>query len=327
LTIQQQLAAQKPEVYQRDVAMTLHNLAVLYDQTQRPSDAEQAYQEALTIRRQLATQKPEIYLNSVAKTLHNLGALYQTTQRLSDAERAYQEALTIQQQLAAQNKAAYLPDVAPILHNLAILYSDTQRPSDAERAYQEALTIQQQLAAQNEAAYLPGVARTLTNLGGFYSKQGFLDSVTSEVLLDSKSDHKQKLLYSAKQWFSKSERAYQEALTIRRQLAAQNEAAYLPDVATALNTLGRFYESQNDVSRAHDMVSEAVRIQRDLWRKNAVAFGDALALSLAVEGQILFQQRVEDTEAVCSRWREASQVAISTPLKQSIQRQISQQCK
>jgi hypothetical protein len=37
--------------------------------------------------------------------------------------------------------------------------------------------------------------------------------------------------------------SYQEALTIRRQLATANPAAYLPDVAATLNNLGILYSN------------------------------------------------------------------------------------
>ena len=92
-----------------------------------------------------------------------------------------------------------------------------------------------------------------------------------------------------------------------------------------LTRLGLFYVAQGDVSRAHELVSEAVRIRRNLWRKQSGAFGDALAQSLGAEGLIFF--RAKDTGAACSHWQEAYQVAVSMTLKQSMQAWISQQCK
>ena len=52
--------------------MTLNNLGLLYRQTQRLKEVEEASQEALTIRRRLAQANPPAYLPNVATTLNNL---------------------------------------------------------------------------------------------------------------------------------------------------------------------------------------------------------------------------------------------------------------
>jgi hypothetical protein len=41
-------------------------------------------------------------------------------------------------------------------------------------------------------------------------------------------------------WFADAEAALKEAAAIRRELAAQNPAAYRPDLAQTLNNLGNF---------------------------------------------------------------------------------------
>jgi hypothetical protein len=47
---------------------------------------------------------------------------------------------------------------------------------------------------------------------------------------------------------SEGEQAYQEAPTIRRQLAQANPQAYLPDVAMTLNNLGNLYRATQRLS-------------------------------------------------------------------------------
>src|SRR5262245_17176126 len=86
LTTYRQLAQAQPRTYLPKVAMTLHNLGLLYRDTQRPRESEQAYQEALTIRRQLARAQPHTYVPNVATARHSLTLLYRDTQRLSDGE-------------------------------------------------------------------------------------------------------------------------------------------------------------------------------------------------------------------------------------------------
>ena len=70
--------------------MTLNNLAILYSDTQRMKEAEEAYREALSIRRELAQPIPEAYLPDVADDAEQPGESYSDTQRMKEAEEAYQ---------------------------------------------------------------------------------------------------------------------------------------------------------------------------------------------------------------------------------------------
>lgn len=76
----------------RDVATTLNNLAVLYSDTQRMKEAEQAYDEALAIYRKLAEANPDAYLPYVATTLNNLAFHLHSTGRFQEAETNASEA-------------------------------------------------------------------------------------------------------------------------------------------------------------------------------------------------------------------------------------------
>ena len=144
-----------------DVAITLNNLAILYSATQRLSDSEQAYQEALGMYRKLAQANPQAYLPDVAITLNNLGALYSATQRLSDSEQAYQEALGTHRKLAQTNPQAYLPDVATTLNNLAILKVAQDHIKQAQVFVSESLTIRRDLYKKHAVAYGNGLAQSL----------------------------------------------------------------------------------------------------------------------------------------------------------------------
>ena|ERR1700674_1633942 len=77
-------------------ARVLNNLAILYSDTQRPGEAEKAYDEALGIYRELAKRNPEVYRPVVAVTLNNLANLYRATQRPGEAEKAINEARNFQ---------------------------------------------------------------------------------------------------------------------------------------------------------------------------------------------------------------------------------------
>ena len=199
------------ENYQHKRAAMLNNLGNLYRDTQRLTESETAYQEALEIHRRLVRVNPQAYEPDVARTLNNLGNLYYSTQRFAESEAAYQEALEIRRGLAKANPQAYEPDVAGTLNGLGSLYKGTQRLAESEAAYLEALEIRRRLARANPQAYEPDVARTLNNLGN---------------------------LYRDTQRLTESETAYQEALEIYRRLAKDTPQAYEPDVAGTLNNLG-----------------------------------------------------------------------------------------
>src|SRR5271165_2165285 len=228
------LAAQNPAAYRPDLAGTLNNLGVLYDETRRFADAEAAYREAAGIRRELAAQNPAAYRPDLARTLNNLGILYDETDRFAEGEAAKREAAGIERALAAQNPAAYRPDLARTLNNLGALYDDTHRFAEAEAAYKEAAGIYRELAAQNPAAYRRDLATTLNLLG---------------------------ILYDETRRFAEAEAAYREAAGIRRELAAQNPAAYRPGLATTLNNLGVLYHDTHRFADAEAALKEAADIR------------------------------------------------------------------
>jgi len=155
------LAQANPQAYLPYVATVLNNLAVLYSDTQRLNDSEQAYQEALGTYRKLAQANSQAYLPYVAMTLNHLGNLYSDMQRLSDSEQAYREALGTYRKLAQANPQAYLPDIALTLNNLAILELDQNHIKQVQVLVSEALIIRRDLYKKHEMAYGNALAQSL----------------------------------------------------------------------------------------------------------------------------------------------------------------------
>ena len=164
------LARTDPNAYQPKVAATLNNLAILYSDTQRPKEAEDACKAALDIYGALDKTNPNAYQPDVAETLNNLAFLYWHTQRLKEAESSFKESVDIFRVLAKANPNAYQPDVAEKLYNLATFYKDVQRLNEAEDAYREALEIYRDLAKANPSIYQPKVERTLKALSSLADK-------------------------------------------------------------------------------------------------------------------------------------------------------------
>ena len=215
-----------------------NTLAVLYSKTNRPTEAEELYGEALEIYRRLAEAHPEAYEPIVAGTCSNLANLYRITNRLPEAEKLYLEALEIRRRLAASHPEAYEPeDVATACNNLANLYYTTNRLPEAEELYLEALGIRRRLAASHPEAYEPVVARTCYNLATLYSKAYCLPE---------------------------AEKLYLEALEIQHKLAEAHPEAYEPDVAMTCNNLAVLYSNTNRLPEAEELYGEALGIRRRL---------------------------------------------------------------
>jgi tetratricopeptide (TPR) repeat protein len=158
--------------YRQPLAETLNHLGVMYANTQRQKEAEDAYTQALEEYRELAKTNPSWYSPNIASTLNNLGGLYSDTSRLKESADAYAEALHIRRDLVRKNWDWYAPGLAATLNSLAGLYARTQRVEEAANSYTEALQIRRELAKANPTAYSPDLATTLNSLGIFYKSQG-----------------------------------------------------------------------------------------------------------------------------------------------------------
>ena len=106
---------------------------------------------------------------------------------------------------------------------------------------------------------------------------------------------------------SAAEAAYQETLTLHRQLAQTNPTATLPDLATTLNNLAVVALAQSRLQHAAEWIREAVAIRRTLWQHDPATYGDVLAQSLAIEAVLLHETGAEPP-AVCIRLHEAIRV-------------------
>ncbi len=146
-------------------AAFLSNLGVLYSNTSRFKEAEQAYSEALDNYRTLAAANKDAYLPYVATTLNNLGTLYSDTSRFKEAEQAYSEALDNYRTLAAANKDAYLPDVAMTIHNLGLFHALRKNFPEAFAKLNETREIRETLAHKNPPAFDLDLCSTLIPLG------------------------------------------------------------------------------------------------------------------------------------------------------------------
>ncbi|MCI5182982.1 MAG: tetratricopeptide repeat protein, partial [Candidatus Electrothrix sp. AW1] len=163
-------AEEDPKAFLPYVAITLNNLANLYQTTKDFGPALAEYEEALKIRRDLAEKEPDAFLPYVADTLNNLGLLHSDTKGLGPALAAYEEALKLYRGLAEKEPGAFLPDVAMTLNNLAILHWETKDYGPALAEFEESLKLYRGLATKAPRPFSQVLAETLLNLSIFHLK-------------------------------------------------------------------------------------------------------------------------------------------------------------
>jgi len=241
------------------VATDLNNLAVLYQDQGKYSDAELLYKKALGINQKaLGPNHP-----SVATGLNNLALLYKDQGKYSDAELLYQRALEIKKKALGPDH----PGVAASLNNLAMLYGDQGRYSDAEPLYQQALRIDQKALGPDHRR----VATDQHNLALLYKQQGRYgeaEPLYQQALEITKKalgpDHPSvatslnnlAVLYGEQGKYSEAEPFFQQALRISQKALGPDH----PSVAANLNNLAGLYDAQGKYGEAEPLFRQALGI-------------------------------------------------------------------
>ena len=163
-----------------DVAMSLSNLAALYDHQGRYPEAEPLFNRALSIHEKVLG--PD-HLD-VALVLNNLAALYDSQGRYPEGEPLYERSLDIRERALGPHH----PSVATSLNNLASLYSHQFRYAEAERLLERSLAIREQALGPDD----PDVARSLNSLAAVYNHQGRY--AEAEPLLERSLDIRERAL-------------------------------------------------------------------------------------------------------------------------------------
>jgi tetratricopeptide (TPR) repeat protein len=143
-----------------EVAMSLNNLAAIYDHQGRYTEAEPLFRRALGIRERVLG--PD-HLD-VALILNNFAAFYDSQERYAEAEKLYERSLAIRERVLHPLH----PGVATSLNNLGCLYNHQGRYSEAEKLIEHSLKIREQVLGQDD----PDVARSLNSLAATYNHQG-----------------------------------------------------------------------------------------------------------------------------------------------------------
>jgi tetratricopeptide (TPR) repeat protein len=132
--------------------------------------------------------------------------------------------------------------------------------------------------AMGSALLDPELAMTSTNLEGFGTEQR----------MEEAREH------------------FERALDLRRQLAQQNPAANLPDMATTLNNLGNLDRLQNRTGDARQHYEAAVGIHRQLAQQNLEQYLPDMAMALANLGSL--EKNTMQVEAARQHFEESLKI-------------------
>jgi tetratricopeptide (TPR) repeat protein len=258
-----------------NVAISLNNLAGLYESQGRYGEAEPMYVRALEIReRQLGENHPD-----VAQSLNNLAGLYRTQGRYSEAEPMHVRSLEIRERQLGEDH----PDVAQSLNNLALLYQSQGRYSEAEPMYVRSLEIWKRQLGEDHL----NVAISLNNLAGSYESQGRYSEaepiyvqaleIRERQLGEDHPDvaaslNNLALLYRTQERYSEAELLFVRSLKIRERRLGEDH----PDVAQSLNNLALLSQSQGCYGEAELLYMQSLEI----WKRQLGEDHPDVAISL-----------------------------------------------
>ncbi|MEU6992787.1 tetratricopeptide repeat protein [Streptomyces sp. NPDC046465] len=297
--VHQQLAVQRPALYEPKLARSLSNLGTRLSEVGRRTEGLVAERQAVGTFRRLATSNPD-YEPNFALSLSNLGGRLSGVGQRAEALAAAEEAVEIYRRLATDNPAAHNPHLAASLSNLGAFLSGVGRRAEALTTAEEAVEIYRRLAADNPAANEPNLATSLSNLGIRLSEVGRrIEAVPPaeqsvaiyrRLARDNPAAHEANLARSLSNlgtWLSGVGRqaealtTAEEAVEIYRRLAADNPAAYEPNLAASLSNLGILLSEVGRRTEALTAEQHAVEIHARLAADNPVAHEPDLATSLS----------------------------------------------
>jgi CHAT domain-containing protein/Tfp pilus assembly protein PilF len=243
-----------------ELALSLNNLAGLYQFQGRLKEAEPLFQRSLKI---AETTPPPNHFQLLVLNLDGLAGLYKLQGRLKEAEPLLQRALKILETALPPNH----PDLAESLISLASLYQNQGRLKEAEPLLQRALKIQETALPPNH----PDLEMGLTTLGLVYQDQGRLkeaEPLFQRVLRIRETTlsptdvlwipglNNLAGLYQAQGRLKEAEPLYQRALKIAETTVSPTHPTFI----TILSNVAELYKAQGRLREAESLLQRALKI-------------------------------------------------------------------
>ncbi|WP_026735940.1 CHAT domain-containing tetratricopeptide repeat protein [Fischerella sp. PCC 9605] len=211
-----------------DIILTsLTNLAILYSNQRRYSDAELLYQEALEISKRLLGGEEH---PNVADILNSLAKLHQYRGQYLEAESLHAKALDIYVRLVDQWDSRICRDAIMTLSDLSNVYFEQGRYEEAKKFRQDVLEMGKRLLGEDDS-----------DIGAYLQNLAIVHHVQGE--------------------YSEAESLYLEALEISNRSFGEGH----PETAFTLLNLTEIYRSQGRYSEAEQLCLNALEVNRNIY--------------------------------------------------------------
>jgi tetratricopeptide (TPR) repeat protein len=242
------------------VAAAYGDLGAVYQNEERPIEAERAYLEALRIFRRFPDKNFE-----TATLLRNLASVYSLDRRDSEALQALGEASKLLKKNTPEEQAL----AAQLQNSLGMVYYRQGKMSKAEPLLAQAIAMRSLAGGDSDVTD----AQILNNLGAIYQKQRKY-AKAEESYKRSLEITERRLgpvhpyltwtlsnlaeLYTEMRRYKETEDQYRRSLSILEQMSPVPNAR----IAQTLYWLGQNYLQQGDKARTESVLAQAVEIAR-----------------------------------------------------------------
>jgi len=278
--------------HRRELAKSLHSLALVLSDLGRHRDAEDEYRQSIKLYRQLVAEYPSTadYRYRLATSQNSLGVILRQFSKRAEAEAEYRSGLAVATELVAA-----FPDVAQYRAVLARFHSNlgnllrTGGEEEAEEHHRRAVALRKELAGASPL--LPenrnGLAAAHVNLGVFLLHVGKRQAAEAEFRqacdlrrqlafdFPTVPEHRQKLalchrnLANVLHGLKRDEAAeteHRQSVAVIRQVADEFPTIpeYRRDLSDHLDQFGLFLSYLNRLEEAKDAHREALTSRRRL---------------------------------------------------------------
>ncbi|KAJ5521105.1 hypothetical protein N7463_001558 [Penicillium fimorum] len=236
---------------------TVNQLALLYQDQGKPTEAEEIYQRGLVGRE--AALGPDH--TSTLDTVNNFGTLLSNQGKLKEAEEMYRRALVGREIRQGLDH----PSTLDTVNNLGNLFCKQGKLKEAEEMYRRALVGREAVLGLDH----PPTFDTVNNLGTLFSKQGRLkeaEEIYQRALVGREAllglDHPSALdtlnnlgdVFSDQGKLKEAEEIYQRALVGREIRLGLDH----PSTLDTVNNLGNLFSDQGKLKEAEEMYRHAL---------------------------------------------------------------------
>lgn len=336
----------RQSAFAKRLATALTNLGVTQRALRDWAGAAESYGRARELLRQLSAESPGRYDEQLATVLNNLGNLQMRRNALTVAKQTYEESLAIFKRLAETHPDLHLADIAMVHGNLGALLCATGDSDDARGYLEAALQTLEPLAERTPLKYRDEWLRVLNNLGAVQRAVNDLEAAKTsfEAVLAARRAAEQEslaergadvsrarapvlrdsvagslinlgLVCHDLREFDAARKCFVEATARRRQLAASEPEAFLPDLAAALTSLGTVLSNTSEQEEAVSCYREAIDIYRRLADKNPEVYQPLLVRPLNDLGAVWFERG--DREQATQYFSESLRICQALHMRQA----------